>query len=308
MAATDLIVRQILVMLLLIITGIVCYKIGLITKEVNQKLSSLVLNVINPALIITSYQMKFQFAYLGGLAATFAIAIVSLLLSILIAKMVIRPHSSRERQTAVERFSVIYSNCGFMGIPLVNSLIGAKGVFYLTSYLTAYNLFVWTQGIMMMKGERSFKHVVKILKTPAIIATALGLLFFIMQIRIPSILASALGYLGDMNTPLAMLVAGVAIAQTSLLKAFAKPRIYLVTALKLLVVPVATMLVFLPLFTDRTIMLTVMIAAACPVGTMGTLFALSYGKDSVHASEIFAFSTFMSIVTLPLMTVLFHSL
>ncbi|MFT8888682.1 MAG: AEC family transporter [Ethanoligenens sp.] len=308
MAATDAIIHQILIMLVLIVTGIVCCKINLITEEVNKKLSLLVLYLVNPALIIMSYQIKFQPDYLEGLAVTFGISFASMVLSILLAKVAIRGQDSADGNMAIERFSVVYSNCGFMGIPLINGLIGTKGVFYLTSYLTAYNFLVWTHGIMSIKGERSFKHLTNIIRTPAIIATAIGLLFFIVRVRIPSVISSALGYLGDMNTPMAMLVAGAAIAQANLLKAFVKPRIYLVTVLKLIAVPAIAILVFLPFFSDRTILLTVMIAAACPVGTMGTLFALSCKKNAAYASELFAFTTVFSIATLPLMTFVFHLL
>lgn len=304
MALTKLVINQIVIMLLLIVAGFICYKIGLITADVNKKLSSLVLKFVNPVLIFTSYQIEFKIEYLKGLTLTFVLAMISMLMSIFAAKIIIRDRKGYD--TAVERFAIIYSNCGFMGIPLINSLFGAMGVFYLTAYITAFTLLVWTHGVILMKGERDSRFIKNVIMAPAVVAMVFGLIFFVVQVSLPSVLLSALKYIGDMNTPLAMITAGATIAQTKILKAFVKPRAYLVCLLRLLIVPVLTLLIFRPLNIDSTVLMTVTIAAACPTAATGTLFALNYGRDSLYASELFVVTTILSVATLPVVSLLFN--
>jgi len=302
MALTLLVTNQIIIMMLLILVGYVCFKIKMITPEVNAKLSTLVLTLVNPVLILTSYQIEFHQELLNGLMIAFPLAAGSVFLSIVLAQILIRKSPLADRP--IERFSIIYSNCGFMGIPLVFGVFGAQGVFYLTSYMTVFNLLVWTHGIIIMKGEKSFKSILNVIKTPAILATVLGLALFITRITLPETLMKTLNYIGGMNTPLAMLVAGATIAQADIVKAFAKIRIYWVSLIRLLIVPVLTLLIFSRLQLDRTVMMTIVIASACPAAATGTLFAVKFGKNSLYASEIFATTTILSVVTLPLIVFL----
>src|ERR1035437_5779377 len=270
MQLTLLVTNQIIIMMLLILVGYICFKIKMITPEVNAKLSTLVLTLVNPVLILTSYQIKFHQELLNGLMIAFLLAAGSVFLSIVLAQILIRKSPLEDRP--IERFSIIYSNCGFMGIPLVFGVFGAQGVFYLTSYMTVFNLLVWTHGIIIMKGEKSFKSILNVIKTPAILATVLGLALFITRITLPETLMKTLNYIGGMNTPLAMLVAGATIAQADILKAFAKIRIYWVSIIRLLIVPILTLLIFSRLQLDRTVMMTIVIASACPAAATGTLF------------------------------------
>lgn len=299
MSLTGLVINQIIIMFLLIITGFLCFRFHLITAEVNKNLSALVLKLINPVLIFTSYNMEFKIEYLNGLAITFLLAVASHLIAILLAQGFIR--NPQRHDVPVERFTVIYSNCGFMGIPLINGLFGSQGVFYLTTYIAVFNILVWTHGVILMKGKSDARHFMNAVKTPAIIATILGLILFVSQLALPKVLLSALNYVGSMNTPMAMLVAGATIAQTDILKSFLKVRNYYIAAIKLLVVPLAVLLLLRLFPIDHTILLTVVVASACPAATTGTLFALRYGKNSLYASELFAVSTILSIATLPLL-------
>ena len=194
----------------------------------------------------------------------------------------------------IERFSVIYSNCGFMGIPLVDAMFGSEGVFYLTAVITAFNLLVWTHGVLSFTGGSGFtvKGFFKALCSPSIIAVPLGLLCFLLRLRVPDVVYNALDYIAGMNTPLAMIVAGATVAQTNLLKVFAKPRTYYISLLKLIVAPLLIVLALV-----AVVFVVVMTA---PAGAMGTMFAIRYDRNAPYASEIFAATTILSALTLPL--------
>ena len=189
-----------------------------------------------------------------------------------------------------------------MGIPLVGAMFGSEGVFYLTAVITALNLLVWTHGVLSFTGGSGFtvKGFFKALCSPSIIAVPLGLLCFLLRLRVPDVVYNALDYIAGMNTPLAMIVAGATVAQTNLLKVFAKPRTYYISLLKLIVAPLLIVLAFSLFHLPTIITLTVALAMAAPAGAMGTMFAIRYDRNAPYASEIFAATTILSALTLPL--------
>jgi len=121
---------------------------------------------------------------------------------------------------------------------------------------------------------------------------------------LPEVLLQSFRYISGLNTPLAMIIAGVTIAQTDIKKIFIKFRIYYVTAIKLLVIPIALLLLYSRFPIPKEVLLTAIVAAACPTGATGTLFAIRYNKNALYASEIFATTTLLSIITLPLVVAL----
>lgn len=294
--------NQILIMFLIIIIGMICYKARLIDRELNKKLSGILLMVVSPLLIFNSYQRDFSSDLFQGLLISFGLALASHLISILAAGILIR--GKDDANTVIDRFSAIYSNCGFIGIPLINGLVGKEGVFYITAYLTVFNLFVWTHGVIMMVGKQSKKDIVKTLLSPTIIAIVLGMFCFLVRLKVPFIVYESIEYVASMNTPLAMLIAGVSIAQTNILKIFLKPRIYLVVVLKLLLIPILLLFLYTRLPINQTVLTTAILGVACPTAATGTMFALRYNKDAVYASEIFAITTLASIVSIPLVMAL----
>jgi len=200
----------------------------------------------------------------------------------------------------VERMSIIYSNCGFIGIPLISGLAGSEGVFYITAYITVFNLFVWSHGLAVMSGASSMKTMLVKFVQPATIAIVLGIICFLTRIRVPQLLAEPLNMVGNMNTPVAMLVAGCTLAGSSLTAALRRPRTYWISFLKLLAVPLLTVAVLAAVPVSRTVRLAVLIASACPAGAMTTMFALQYDRDSNYASELFAITTVLSLITIPI--------
>ena len=287
------------IMLFLIAVGILCSKTKLISEASNKELSKFVLQVVNPVVIFMSYQTDYRTELVRNLLLTFVISIGAISAAVLLAYVFVRKKQGREFE--IERFSATYSNCGFMGIPLVNAVYGDEGVFYLTAFITVFNIFVWTHGVILISGEKNFKQVVKVFYSPTIIAIVLGIISFFLHFRLPAPAEEALSLIKELNTPLAMLVSGVTIAGTNVLKMLKNYRVYYVCLLKLLIIPLI-IAVPLSLLTgiDDKIRMTVLVAAAAPPAAICTLFSLRYGKNSIYASEIFAAGTILSVGTLPL--------
>ena len=291
------ILNQTIIMLILIAIGVLCAKTKLISETSNKDLSKFVLQVVNPVVIFMSYQKPYKAELAKNLLLTFVISLCAMTIMILFSYLLVRKKEGREFE--IERFSSVYSNCGFMGIPLVNALFGDEGVFYLTAFITVFNLIVWTHGVILVSGEKDFKQVVKVFYSPTIISIFLGLITFFFEIRLPDTAVSALSFIKDVNTPMAMIVSGVTIADTNVAKLLKKPSIYYISALRLLIIPVILSAILSNIPMDEKVRITVIVAASAPPAAMCTLQCVRYGKNSLYASEIFAFGTILSVATLP---------
>lgn len=296
--ASQAVLTQTIIMFIIVIIGALCYKFKLITDEGKKQLSSLVMYIVNPLLIFLAYQTDFRQDLLIGLMWTAIMAVITYAAFILISHFIIPDKQGRE--TAIERFSVIYSNCGFMGTPLILGVFGSEGVFLQNGFITVFNLCVWTHGIMSMKGERDKKSILRALKTPALISVFLGLICFFLQLRIPDILYTSLNHVAEMTTPLAMLVAGASIAGSNVIKSLKNPRIYLITFLKLIVFPLIGLLLIAFLPAPETSKLITLIEIGCPTATIGMMFAITFNKNAEYSSQIFAVTTLLSMATLPI--------
>ncbi len=317
MSFSGILVNQILIIFIIILIGVICYKTKLIDDTTNSKLSNILLMLVNPIVIFVSYQRDFSKELLEGLLISLLMALAVHIVGILVSYILIRKKRKQvvvldkirikkyvdAEDAEVERFAAIYANVGFMGIPLVNGIFGSEGVFYVTAAFTIFHIFSWTHGVMMMSGDKNLniKDFFKKLINPTIIGIAIGLLCFIFQIRVPNVVYQALGHIANLNTPFAMLIAGVTIGKSNIVKLFTKNlRIYYVSFIRLLVIPLISVMMFFWLPISETVKITAILMSAVPTAAIGTLFAIKFNKNSVLAAEIFAVTTLLSIVTVPL--------
>lgn len=293
-----LIFNQLIKMLIILLIGILCVKVGLVSEEGSKTISNLLLILVNPFLIIMVYQTDYDPVLVRGLLLSFVAAFASHIIGIIISKILIQEKNNP--QFTLEKFAAVYSNCGFIGIPLINSAIGSEGVFYLTAYMTVFNILSWTHGLSLMKGHLDLKLLKEGLKAPMVIGTFIAIILFFARIHIPDPFASSFQYIADMNTPMAMLVAGFSVAGSNLKKIFTNLKIYRVALIKLIIMPLAVLLFLWIAPFSQTVAYTTLIAAACPTGTTITMMAIRFDKNAVYSSEIFSFTTVLSVITIPL--------
>ena len=281
---------------IMLMVGVLCSKLSIVDGTTKDKMSKLSTQVVNPLLIFMSFQVDFDTRLLRNMGAAFVAAFVIHLLAVAASGIFVSKNGKYDH--AVERAMLIYSNCGFMGIPLASAVFGNEGVMYATTFIAVFSIFIWTQGVGMFQDAGSL--LMKKLINPALIAIILGLICFALQIRVPESIGFALNSVGDMNTPLAMIVAGAVIGELKLKEIFSGKRIYLIVALKLILFPVffCLLLHFLPL--DPVVRSVMGMQISCPSAATGIMFAILYEKDDHYAAEIFAMTTLLSIVTLPL--------
>ena len=292
-----LIFEQLLKMFFIMVLAFVCYKIRLVDQNGNKTVSNLLLLIVNPILIITVYQTEYDPELVRGLLLSFAAAAATHILGIIISTLLIRPKAGADY--CIERFNAMYSNCGFIGIPLINSVFGGNGVFYITAYMVAFNLFSWTHGVILMEKKCSLKNMKEGVLSPMFLSTIAAVVLFFLGIRIPSVVLDSMNYVADMNTPLAMMVAGFSVAQADFGKMLRNTRIYFVSFIKLILIPLLVIGVLKLMALPDAVAVTVLIGAACPAATTGTMMAIRYRQNYTYSSELFAMTTVLSVVTIP---------
>lgn len=315
-----ILMNQVFIMFLLLAVGFFLYKIKFVSQSTTKQMTSIVLHLVTPALILNTYQMDYDTALTKNMLTGFLLSAASILIGLIISNFA---RIRNKKSLSIERFTVIFSNCGFMAIPLIDAVFGEIGVFYCNTYMTMFNIIVWTYGVALMNrkdpGERQTTHAasealrkepksgikknllssLRPFLTPTMVCIVFGLLCYFLQIKFPSPVKTTVGYIASMNTPLAMIVSGMYIAQSDFLSAFKKLRNYYIVFLKCFLVPIAVLFAFLLLPIDDTLFTTVLIASACPSASMSVLFAGIYGKDVETASNIFTMTTLLSILSIP---------
>ena len=167
-----------------------------------------------------------------------------------------------------------------------------------------YNILLWTHGVVCMSERMDKKQIVSILKCPTIYAIVIGIFSFCMKITYPEVFGTTIAYVADLNTPLAMIVAGISVMQSDFLGAMRRRRIYVVSFLKLLAIPVMAMLAMSLFPCPAIIQVIIVLATGCPEGASVIMFALRYGKDEIYGAELFAVTTIFSLVTMPVLIAL----
>lgn len=304
----QIIANQALIMLLLNLVGILVYKLKIVTRDGGRQLSALVLEIVTPVLVVHAYMdVEFSKQMAVNLLWTFGLAAVSYILTILGSMILLRKKDGRE--TAIERFSSIYSNCGFMGIPLASALFGSEGVLYVTAFLTVFFFLSWTHGIMTLTGKRDMKALLKVMRSPTVIGIGIGLVLYFTQLKLPSVIAETMDFIASLNTPLAMIASGISVAQANIIGALRNARVYWVSVCRLLILPALTMIVCLCCtFIPEDVRIVVLLLSAAPSAAMCTLQCQKLGLNDVYASQIFAMTTVLSMGTLPLVIRVFTML
>ncbi|MEG0709842.1 MAG: AEC family transporter [Longicatena sp.] len=293
------IITQISMMYIMMIIGYFIYKKKWVSEDGTQQISNILLKICGPCIMMTSFQCDFTVAKLKGLAISFVLSIGVIILGLTIASLVLK------KEHRVERFAVGFSNAGFIGIPLVQNLLGNEYIFYLTAFLVAFNLIAWTYGIYLISGRRDLITMKQVFVNPATVGMIIGLIIFVSPIKLPNIIYKSFLSIGNINTPLAMMVLGTYIAKSNVLEVFKSKMAYFVSLLRLVIVPLITL--FLLKFVPETlhdIKLVVLIAGSAPVGVMVAMFAQQYKGDFEYGARIVSLSTMLSLLTIPVMILL----
>ena len=291
--------KQVLQLLLMILAGAVCCKAGVFKPQDKSILSNILLYLVVPAMVIDSYLVEFDPETFRNLLSAFGLSILALAIGLAVAVLATCRVAKENR--AILRFACGFSNAAYMGFPLIKALFGSEGLLYASAFVTVFNIALWTIGYGIVSGSASAKEIVhSIVTCPCILALALGLVLYLGRVPVPEVLAGPIGTIGNMNTPLSMIITGATIASSDLKKLLQNKNLFLTLGLRLLVVPAAALAVFALLGVSGMVPMVVLILEACPCVTITTVFAIRFHHDEELAAGAVVFSTLCSIITLPL--------
>ncbi|MBR0277278.1 MAG: AEC family transporter [Clostridia bacterium] len=293
---------NVIVLFVLMLIGFLLAKKKMLDKTGIKQLTNILLYVVIPCVIINAYQIDFDVLMLKNLGIAIAFAIALHFLGILTVPFLFKPDGQKHNRINV--FSVIYSNCGFMGLPLVQAAFGSEGVFYVVAYITVFNIMYWTHGSYLCTMDIKQLSFKKAVINPGVLGTLMGLMLFLMRIKLPPIVSDTVKYMAALNTPLPMIILGAYLVDLDIRKVIKCGSIWAVCVLRLLIFPVVAILIAKIFGIPDFVKMPVIIASACPVAVVAALFATKYKLDSKYSSEIVSMSNLLSIITLPLITVI----
>lgn len=295
-----LVFNGVLSLSLIIFIGFLARKTEILNIEITKGLTTMLLNITLPLLIINSFIIDFTDDLKEKVYLSFLISFIIMLLSIFITKILLLP--IKKENKSILQFGIVFSNCGFMAFPIVESLFGVEGVIYTSIFNMFFTIFIWTYGYVLFNNKKDDLKLSSILKKPAIIAVVVGIIIMIFSIKIPSILTNTFSIVGSMTTPLSMIIIGSILATCNIKSYLKDINIYYGSLIKLIVLPLIIGFIlkfFIPL---DSLYFTLILLVAMPSATMTTIFSENFNKDKEYASVFVFITTIFSIITIPIIS------
>lgn len=305
MAEITVTVQQVLILSSYVFLGILLAGRKKITPAGIDDMVELLLYLFTPAMIIHSFaSITYRPEILAQMGITVLFSVLTHLLGIAVGKIAFRK-TDRESQIVL-RYCLLFSNCGFFTLPVLKALVGAEGVFFASIYVAVFNLFTWSYGLLLISGGKEGKKIQfgKMILNPNILSFLLGLALFFAKISLPYLLEAPLAAMSTAYSPLAMILLGAQMVYFQPGAFWKDQRLWRLSFLRNLLIPLV-MLPPLSLMTgNKAFFLTLLIPAAAPVAGNAVLFATMYGRDVRLSVQAFTLSTLLSLVTIPLLTLL----
>ena len=293
---------QVVILLLLILTGFILAKNGILTEKGSKSMTDMVLTIVTPCVIIKSFMREYDPSLLKNLLIAFLIAFLCHIGFILLAHLLLRSKDISKQK--VLQYGVVFSNCGFMSLPLQQSVLGDMGVFYGSSYIAIFNLFVWSYGITLMSGDKKYMTPKKLIINPGIIALAIGLVIFLLSIPTPKIVNETVYYIASLNTPLPMIIIGFHLANSKISEGLRNIKCLFAILLKLFVFPLIALGVMYICGVRGTMLISSLISCSAPTAAITTMFSAKFGRDTSLSVNLVSLSTILSLISMPVLITL----
>ena len=285
----------------LILLGLVLTKLHLLDEKGSAVLSTLVVHVFNPALIISSVCE-------GGLQTQGDTVIEAIIcgvflyaLLILIAIVVYMRSKALKEEVSICKMIVIFSNTAFVGYPILRALYGDFAVFVFSLMHLPFNILIFTYGRSLLQKGNHQKMTFKDIFSIGTVSSIVALILYFGNISVPVRVADFFGILGDACVPLSMIVIGVSLAHASWKNVLKSKNINMVVFLRLIVLPILIAWITLPLPISTFNRELLVISGALPAGSMIVVLAKEYKANDGLASAGVFLTTLLSVVTIPLM-------
>lgn len=290
---------QVGMLFLMMGAGVFIARMGWADRDGARQMSNLVLYIATPCVVMQSFaQVVPSREVLLGMAGAALFAAVCHLVGIAVGHVAFRGQSQEKH--AVFCMASAFPNCGFMGIPLVSALMGAQAVLYVSVFIAVFHLFSWTYGAALFQpGKKPGMR--KMILNPGTVSLTAGLLLMALPFDLPPLLAQPIGWIGGLNSPLAMIVMGIYLSKTSFAPQKGDSSLWFSCTVRLVIVPAALLGGMALLRLPYEWALACLIVSAAPPATNVLMFASFFGGDASLAARTVAWGNIASILTMPLL-------
>lgn len=289
-----LLLNQLIVMICFSLIGFILARKKIVTMNGCKELVNLLLLVVIPFVVINSFLVEKSAEKSKNLIISLILTAIAFAIAILVSYCI---YGTKK---GIESFSSAFSNAGFIGIPLVQATLGDSMVFYIAGFVAFLNILQWIYGSYVITGDKRNISFRAISKNVVLISFILGILFYFLEFNNLPYIKSISQSIAVMNSPLAMIIIGIYMSEISLRSMVKRKSSYFCSLVRLLLIPLITIIIFVFLpFGDSEIKLAIIIVASAPVGANVAMFAQKFNKDYTLAVEIIILSTFICLVTIP---------
>ena len=294
------VISQLISLFLMMLIGFIVARAGIVTPDFRKRLSSFTLNTAAPCIVLSSV-LESESNPMKMIGAV-GMALFFFVIMIIFATLIVRLLRIRKEEKGLDQLMLVFTNVGFMGLPVIQSIYGSEGVALLSMFILIFNLFFFSYGVFLLSSSAKFNW--RSLLNSCIIAALIGLFFGITGWHLPAPVESTLSSVGAMNTPLAMMVIGASMAHSDIRKALTNKRMYRVCFLSMFLMPVLVLgaVMFMPV--DPMLAGISVLLAAMPIAGNCGMLSDRYTPHDMTASHSVMVSTLMSAVSLPLICAL----
>lgn len=294
--------EQVVILFSFVTLGYILSKTGKVNADHSKILSSVLVNVILPCSVLKSFSQSFTMKYLPENYLLIAVSLCVLLVLGVAAVFGGKLFSKNQYVQKVYEYSLVVPNMGYMGYPLAEAMYGPAGLLNLMIFGLPVSLYIYIYGYPILTKTK-FK--LKELVNPVMVTMALGIILGLSGFQMPEVVLDILGKGGACTGPISMLLTGIVISEYKLKEILGDARIYIMSAVRLLVIPVIVGLALTP-FVDKEIVRIAILLYALPCGLNTVVFPKLLGENCKIGAGLALVSHLAACATIPIVFSLFN--
>ena len=301
-----IVLNKIIGLFLIILVGVYGTKKKIINEEVDKGLRRILLEITLPLMIINSFTITFEESMKKNVLMAFIYSIIFMIGGGIISYIFLLPLKSEKKR--ILHFANVFSNCGFIGFPLINSIYGAEGVVYTSIFNMIFTISLWTYGVMIFTNSLSKENIKKVFINPAVIAVYIGIVIMILKINVPSFIIDTTKIVGDMTAPISMIIVGSILSNVNVKDIFKEKSIYYGALIKLIIIPSILYLISILIKDKSNVINTLIILQGMPAAAMTSILAADYNTEKEYSAIVVFVTTLLSIITIPILSQVISSI
>jgi len=294
----NVVLQQALILFVILGIGYGGGKLKILDSKATKKLSEVLLYIASPMMVLNSFFIEFSKERLINIFWMVGFSVITFIIAFILSKFIYIRFD--EKTAIILRYTAVFSNCGYMGLPMMRAVFGDEGAFYGSFYVVIFQVFLWSYGYLIFGAKDTKGDTIKrVLLNPSIIAVYIGTIVFLFKIPAPVFIKEAVKAVGDTTMPLSMLIVGGVISTTTLPSLFNDWKVYLSSTVRLIIMPLLAFLTSKMIGIPHLPAAATVTALAMPAAANTTIFSEMFDGDSVFASKCVAASCLLSIITVP---------